>query len=126
MKNKLKIILIVLFLAFISYESYIFINAKGNTFIYISGQSTNSTEDDKAILYVNDNVIDTIYLNRHFAYYDELMLPFGKSTLKIKKIDSDTTFTKRINFYGIYKWNIIEYTDTGFIDETYFFTPGIE
>lgn len=126
MKNKIKIILMLFFLAFISYEIYFFMTKKANVFIYVTGQSSNTLKDDKAILIIDSKVIDTINLNQHFAYYEVLTLPFGKSKVQVKGAKHQYEFETSVSFWGLFNWNVIEYTDEGFKHQVHFLPPIIE
>lgn len=113
-----------MFLSIVCYEVYFFANRNSNSSLIISGQSRNAS--GKAILYINDKVIDTINLDTPYSYNEFVDLSFGKNEILIKGINSSIKYETSLVFFGLYTWNLIDYTEDGFIENKYYLQPAID
>lgn len=124
MKKKVIIILLIAFFSIVCYEVYFFASRNSSSSLIISGQNRNAS--GKAILYLNDKKIDTINLDTHYAYNEYVNLSFGKNKILIKGINSNIKYETNLVFFGLYTWNLIDYTEDGFIEYKYYLQPAID
>jgi PBP1b-binding outer membrane lipoprotein LpoB len=127
MLKKIIIYLItILFIAFVFYECFNFIKTEANTSIIISGQSPNSK--NKYLLFINEEFIDTIASNDHFAHIKNYDLDFGKNYISLKRLHSKFDYKTTITFFGLYNWNIIEVDENDSILKhyKYYYQPRFE
>mgnify|MGYP006075957827 CR=1 FL=1 len=124
MKKKIIIILLIAFFGILCYEAYFFTTNDSNSSLIISGQ--NRASSGKAILYINDKKIDTINLDSHYAYNDDINLSFGTNKVLIKGINNKISYETNFMFFGLYNWNMIDYTEDGFIKYKYYMQPTID
>ncbi|MBQ0735264.1 hypothetical protein [Aquimarina celericrescens] len=124
MRKKILYIALLLILALIVYEAYLFITSEGNTYLVVSGQ--NRSNYGKAVLYINDVKKDTVNLNDHFAHIGEYTLSFGRNKLRLEGVNSSVDYETDIIFIGLYNWQLIEFTEQGFLKDTFYLSPRFE
>jgi len=123
MRKKIIIFLLVIFCVFISYEASLFIISKSNSSLIIGGQS--KKDIGNAILYINNKEIDTINLDSHYSHIGKYNFSLGKNEILIKGIDTKIDYKTNLIFFGLYNWNLIEYTSDGFVKYKYYTKPTI-
>ena len=116
--------MLIAFFGILCYEAYFFTTNDSNSSLIISGQ--NRASSGKAILYINDKKIDTINLDSHYAYNDDINLSFGTNKVLIKGINNKISYETNFMFFGLYNWNMIDYTEDGFIKYKYYMQPTID
>ena len=112
------------FFGVLCYEVYLYSINDSNSSLIISGQ--NRVSSGRAILYINDKKVDTINLDSHYAYNDNVKLSFGANKVSIKGIDNNVNYETNFTFFGLYNWNLIDYTENGFVKYKYYRQPTFD
>ena len=103
-------------------QIYFHVINNANTLLIIDSYDENLR--DIAILYINNEKIDTVNFNEYYPYKGKHSFSWGKNKISIhgignKSINYETT----INYIGLYTWNVIQYRSDGISKEKYYTQP---
>ena len=120
----IKIFASVVCIGFIIYQIYLHINNRANSSLVIDSLYRNNKEI--AILYINNRRLDTINLQKHYPYMENIDLSWGKNDIVIRSIQNKSiSYKTSIYYFGLYSWNVVQYRMGKFLLKKYYIKPKI-
>jgi hypothetical protein len=126
MKSKLKKILLLLVVCFITWVVFFHLKYRENTTIYISSQKS-QIDLNEVNLFIDGKLKDTLNIKEYYdlnmyVYKDDFSI--GKHSIELKTLDGESYLKENFFYLGLVNWTVISCFDKkDYSFHTYFTKP---